>query len=294
MANSASRMLDAAPSPKLLRSCSAFDEYKEFHTTTSEYGEGTGARIVYTPYSGTRTYIGEPFTARDMVEALQAILALKAPRLGGFHAYFFQHYWSLVGDKICELRNALRFNRLDEIPEEKGRFLLSHFDDIIHALRTDHPFALKSNTGNEETLLHWEAPLVDYALLNTNGPSKGNLVKAELKAVLRGLKMVTTLGLKRIWLRVDSMIVVSMLRGNESWNPVHKPLITQCKLLIGRSDWEVKVSHRYRVANQVVDRVASFGFNSYVGVVYFDSLPKEILDVLHADFVGAAWPRNLK
>jgi len=38
---------------------------------------------------------------------------------------------------------------LDEILEEKGRFLLNRFDDIIHALRMGHLLALKSNTGNE-------------------------------------------------------------------------------------------------------------------------------------------------
>ena len=54
-------------------------------------------------------------------------------------------------------------------------------------------------------------------------------VKAELRAALRGLKMARDLGLTKIWLRADSMIVVGMVRGNNSWNPIHKTLITQCK-----------------------------------------------------------------
>jgi len=48
----------------------------------------------------------------------------------------------------------------------------------------------------------------------------------ELRAALHGLKMAKELGLKKVWFRVDSMIIVGMLRGNGNWNPVHKPLIT--------------------------------------------------------------------
>ena len=65
------------------------------------------------------------------------------------------------------------------------------------------------------------------------------------------------------------MIVVGLLKGNGSWNLVHKPLITQCKLLIERNDWEVKVSHCYREANWVADKLASLGINSDVGIIYF-------------------------
>ena len=36
---------------------------------------------------------------------------------------------------------------------------------------------------------------------------------------------------------------------NGAWNPVHKPLIMQCKHLIARGDWEVQISHCYREAN---------------------------------------------
>jgi len=70
-------------------------------------------------------------------------------------------------------------------------------------------------------------------------------------------------------------------------------LIPQCKQLIAKDDWEVQVSYWYREANQVVDRLANLGIDRE-GVTYYDSPPKETLDVLHADFVGATWPRNAK
>ena len=49
--------------------------------------------------------------------------------------------------------------------------------------------------------------------------------------------------------------------------PEHKPLITQCKNLIEQSDWEVKVPHCYREANQVVDKLANLGIGRELGVV---------------------------
>jgi len=48
-----------------------------------------------------------------------------------------------------------------------------------------------------------------------------------------------------------------MLRGSGNWNPVHKPLITQCKKLIGRYDWEVKITQCYREANQVAEKLTT-------------------------------------
>ena len=65
------------------------------------------------------------------------------------------------------------------------------------------------------------------------------------------LKTVRDLGLKKIWFWADSMIVVEMLQGNESWNPIHKPLITQCKQLIakdgGRSRYPTAIGRQIRL-----------------------------------------------
>ena len=89
-------------------------------------------------------------------------------------------------------------------------------------------------------------------------------VKAELRVALRGLKMARELGLKKVWLRADSTVVVGMLRGNGNWNPVNKPFITQRKQLIERTDWEIKITHCYREANQVADKLANLGINNEI------------------------------
>ena len=124
---------------------------------------------------------------------------------------------------------------------EKGCFLFGRFDDILHALNLEHPFAMGGTTVKRENFIRWEAPLEGWALLNTDGASKGNpgvasgggvlrghrgdwikgftehfrtctSVKTELRAALRSLRMARELGMRKVWLRVDSMIVVGMLR----------------------------------------------------------------------------------
>jgi len=60
------------------------------------------------------------------------------------------------------------------------------------------------------------------------------------------------------------MIIVGMLRGHGSWNPIHKSLILQCKEIITQGDWEVKVSHCYKEANQVADRLPNLGFSKNI------------------------------
>jgi len=116
---------------------------------------------------------------------------------------------------------------MEDIPTDKEGFFLGRFGDILHVLSPDHPFATESMAENRGNLIRWEAPPEGWALLNTDGASKGNpgvvlgggmlrggrgdwlkgftehfgtctSVKAELRAALRGLKMARKLGLKKV------------------------------------------------------------------------------------------------
>jgi len=104
--------------------------------------------------------------------------------------------------------------------------------------------------------------------------------------------MAHSMGFKKVWVQVDSIIVVGMLRSQGSWNLVHKPLIMKCTDIIARDDWEVKVSHCYSKINRVLDRLPNLGIEKDLGVVYFQSRPKEVINAMNADVVGVEWPRN--
>lgn len=41
------------------------------------------------------------FTREEIEEALHQMAPLKAPRPDGYNAQFFQFYWHIVGDEVC-------------------------------------------------------------------------------------------------------------------------------------------------------------------------------------------------
>ena len=51
----------------------------------------------------TFTAICKPFDLQDVHSAVHSMDPYKAPGPDGFHALFFQNYWDLVGDKVCQL-----------------------------------------------------------------------------------------------------------------------------------------------------------------------------------------------
>jgi len=48
------------------------------------------------------------------------------------------------------------------------------------------------------------------------------------------------------------------------------PFIIQGKELIDREGWEVKVSHSYRAANRVADKLTSLEIGNGLVVIFFD------------------------
>lgn len=106
--------------------------------------------------------------------------------------------------------------------------------------------------------------------------------------------MARGMGLAKVWLQANSMIIVGMLRGSGTWNPIQKPLIMQCKEMLEEEGWKVKVSHCYCKVNCVADRLANLGIDKEIGVIYFNSPSKKTIVVLHADIIGVAWPRTFK
>ena len=52
----------------------------------------------------------------------------------------------------------------------------------------------------------------------------------------------------------------------------------------------MKVSHCYQEAKRVVDKLANLGIDKNIGVIFFNSPPKELMDMLRTDAVSVAWP----
>ena len=118
-------------------------------------------------------------------------------------------------------------------------------------------------------------------------------VKAEIRAVLRGLLVARETRALRVWIQLDSKVVVDMLGMQREWHPKLRGLLRQCKQLLDWEGWEVKISHCYREANQVADILAKLGSEDSVGVQLYSHPPVSTRSALYADVVGALWPRKI-
>ncbi|CAN1835895.1 Putative ribonuclease H protein At1g65750 [Linum perenne] len=90
------------------------------------------------------------------------------------------------------------------------------------------------------------------------------LTRAELRGAIKGLQMAWEHGFRRVMLQVNSLVVTQLIQGIE--HPVHQKAmeVLNIQKLI-RQDWEVKIWHRYREANQAVDFLGCIGFHFPIG-----------------------------
>ena len=94
----------------------------------------------------------------------------------------------------------------------------------------------------------------------------------------------------KLWVQLDLIVVVGMIKENANWCPEHIGLLHQCKALLKDNDWKIHISHCYREANQLADRLTNIGIGIRSGIIFYQSPPMEIKDVLLADVGGVYWP----
>ena len=224
---------------------------------------------------------------------------------------------------IWKWRCKTCFGSQEEIPRERNLFLTAQFREIIRVLsldrsRIEHPQA-KLLGGH----IKWELPPEGWVILKKDGAAKGNpgragaggvirgdrgnwivgfsehlghcsSMKAEIRAVFRGLQLAKEENLHKVWIRTDSLVVVGMLTNKMQWHPEHHFLLQQCVRLMQQADWEVTITHCYREANQVADFLANKGVDGTLGVIKYQSPLVELREALYADAVGVFWPRHDK
>jgi len=154
-------------------------------------------------------------------------------------------------------------------------FLIKRFQEVVQAqCPEDHP-QNSENGGRQEIWVRWTVPEGGWYILNTDGAAKGNpgrdgaggvlrgdrgewilgfaenlgvcsSVKAEIRAILRGLKLAKAGLVPKLWIQADSNVVVRMLTNAKEWHPEHSFILHQCKQLMEGGGWEVKISHCLR------------------------------------------------
>ena len=113
-------------------------------------------------------------------------------------------------------------------------------------------------------------------------------MKAEIRAVLKGLQIAKELRVSKLWVQLDSKVLAEMLQVCLAWCMQQKFLLQQCSHLLSRGDWETKVTHCFREANQVADRLTNMGLMTNLGVTTLYTPPIEVREAILADCIGAA------
>jgi len=221
---------------------------------------------------------------------------------------------------IWKWRCANCFGNTSAIPEERGEFLVNKYQEIRRALEQGSPILTAPSEMRTEAWVRWNLPPRDWKLMNTDGAVRGapgpagaggvirdetgtwifgfsetvghcSVLKAELRAILRGLKLAKEASISKLWINTDSLAVVNVLTNHSEWHTENNSIIQQCKQLLSWEGWETHLTHCYREANQVADMLAKIAIDRQLGVRIYREPPVEVRDIVHADSTGVFWPR---
>ncbi|CAN1134643.1 Putative ribonuclease H protein At1g65750 [Linum perenne] len=117
-----------------------------------------------------------------------------------------------------------------------------------------------------------------------------SITRAELRAVVEGLKIAWSLGIRKVTIQSDSAAAVAMLQAGGNPTHRHAALVAEFQALRARQ-WEVSIAHIFREANCCADYLANLGHSLWFGLHVFDYPVSLLADWLRYDLVGVALPR---
>ncbi|GJS86227.1 LURP1-like domain-containing protein [Tanacetum coccineum] len=141
---------------------------------------------------------------------------------------------------LWKWRNTEIFGRNEEIPIDPIRFLHTKLKEMSDALLKDDMRKQGCYKIRKEVFIGWITPPDGWVMLNTDGASRGNLGDAggggilrddrghfirafaenygictvtisELLAFMRGITMARDMGIKKLFVKVDSQVVVQFM-----------------------------------------------------------------------------------
>ncbi|CAN0836858.1 Putative ribonuclease H protein At1g65750 [Linum grandiflorum] len=120
-----------------------------------------------------------------------------------------------------------------------------------------------------------------------------SITRAEMRAIVDGLQLAWSLGIRRIKVQSDSMSAISILAKVSELDHQHAALVLQFKELCSRQ-WDVHLSHIYREANYAADYLANLGHSFSYGLHLFDYPDRDLSHWLHYDLIGVSLPRLVR
>ncbi|KAL0928315.1 hypothetical protein M5K25_000189 [Dendrobium thyrsiflorum] len=216
----------------------------------------------------------------------------------------------------CELKRIGEL--LTAVTQE--RFELKNFLNCYDAVLY---FGIRHNgnfSNGNQRLVYWHKPPVSIFKLNVDGSvrndgfgcggiirdDKGNLVvafaeplptcsvvKAELFAILKGIKLCFSRDIYNIWIEVDAISTIHFLMQNSSNVVKHDLfyLIREIKHLLNMAN--CNMSHVYREGNACADWLANFGCNlSCFTEFSTDNLPLPVKGMIRLDKLNMPYLRK--
>ncbi|CAN1753200.1 Putative ribonuclease H protein At1g65750 [Linum perenne] len=117
-----------------------------------------------------------------------------------------------------------------------------------------------------------------------------SITRAELRAIVEGLKLAWSLGIKKVAIQSYLAAAVAMLQMGGRPLHKHSALVTEFQALRARQ-WEVSIVHIFREANCSVDYMANLGHSFWFGFHVFDYPIFSLAQWLRYNLVGVALPR---
>ncbi|CAN1852510.1 Putative ribonuclease H protein At1g65750 [Linum perenne] len=117
-----------------------------------------------------------------------------------------------------------------------------------------------------------------------------SIMRSELRAIVEGMKLAWTKGIRRLRIQTDSKAAVAMLSQPYNGNNQHASLIAQFYDLSSR-DWQVSIHHIYREANYAADHLANLGHSLDLGIHVFEFPVVSLQYWLRFDLVGSCTSR---
>ncbi|CAN1754111.1 Putative ribonuclease H protein At1g65750 [Linum perenne] len=117
-----------------------------------------------------------------------------------------------------------------------------------------------------------------------------SITRAELRAIVEGLKLAWSLGIRKVAIQSDSAAAVTMLQASGRPTHRHAALVAEFQDIRDRQ-WEVSITHIFREANCCADYLANLGHSLWFGLHVFDYPVSLLSDWLRYDLIGVALPR---
>lgn len=111
------------------------------------------------------------------------------------------------------------------------------------------------------------------------------IMQAKLEGVRHGLEVVVSRQFHTIHVETVSVAVVELLRAADARYHPYGSIIEDCRILI-TTFHQVRLTHIYREANNVADRLADLGHSLDTDFRYWESLPSSVCYSLHGNIVG--------